>query len=95
MSELDNVKKSVKNIDFNKYKKIGISFSGGCDSTLLLYLLLKMFEEQNPNSYIIPITGVTINKGKWKLIKSQEILDYFICEFNSIKNKILERKKES
>lgn len=78
-------------LDFTKYKKIGMSFSGGCDSTLLFYLLLKMFEKESPDAEIIPITGITVNKGKWKLLKSQEIMDYYLQEFFSIKNKIKER----
>lgn len=78
-------------IDFKKYKKIGISFSGGCDSTLLLYFLLKIFHEKNPESEIYPITGIATNKGKWKLLRSQQILDDLINQFPSTKNKVKDR----
>lgn len=78
-------------IDFSKYKKIGISFSGGCDSSLLLYLLLRMVDDTYPDVEIIPITGITINKGKWKLFRSQEILDYYRSQFFNLKNIIKDR----
>jgi len=79
-------------LDFNEYKKIGIGFSGGCDSTLLFYLLLKLFEESKPNAKIIPITGITINKGKWKLLRSQQILDELLIQFPSCEKYVEDRQ---
>ena len=78
-------------IDFKKYKKIGLSFSGGCDSTLLFYYTLKMFRELKPDAMIIPITGINLDKGLWKKYRSQKILDILLEEFKDIKHQITER----
>lgn len=78
-------------IDFSKYKKIGLSFSGGCDSTLLFYLTLKMFRDLKPDAVIVPITGITLNKGLWKKDRSQKILDILLEEFSDVKSQVTER----
>ena len=41
--------------NLERFYKIGINLSGGCDSSLLLYFTLK---ELKPHQTIIPITGV-------------------------------------
>lgn len=79
------------NLDFQKYKKIGMSFSGGCDSTLLFYFLLKNISEKNSECEIYPITGITTNKGRWKLLRSQQIMDDLVNRFPAIKNKVKDR----
>ncbi len=80
-------------IDFSKYKKIGLKFSGGCDSTLLLYLLLSEIVDSKTDVKIIPITAINTNKGKWKLLRSQEILDYLITqEFPGVEHRVEERQ---
>ena len=78
-------------VDFSKHKKIGISFSGGCDSTLMLYFLLTMVEEDDVDVQIIPVTGINLEKGKWKLLRSQEILDHLLSEFPNAARKVGER----
>lgn len=81
------------NIPFNRYKKIGISFSGGADSTLMLYYLLRHFRNAKPDAIIVPITGITVNKGMFKQFKSQEILDLFLNHYYpDIAPKVMERK---
>lgn len=78
-------------IDFTKHKKIGLSFSGGCDSTLLFYYTLKMFQELQPDAEIVPITGITLDKGLWKKDRSQFLLDSLLAEFPDVANKVTER----
>ena len=78
--------------DFDKYKKIGISFSGGADSTLLLYLTFKIFQQEKPDAEIVPLTGITMNKGLWKEMRSQEILNIYLQWFPDVAEKVQPRR---
>ena len=44
------------------YKRIGLHLSGGADSALILYLLVKMIQERKDNDVLIyPITGYDVS----------------------------------
>ena len=52
-------------IDFTKFKRIGIAYSGGVDSHVLLHSMLKEFG--NSNLYALHINhGLTKNSDKWE-----------------------------
>jgi hypothetical protein len=59
--------------DWKDYKRVMLSFSGGSDSTLLLWLSLKLLETKKDTILQI-FTGVTPYKGKFKQFTSQEEL---------------------
>lgn len=64
-----------------KYKKIGISLSGGCDSSFLSFLVLKYFKDNNFNPPITFISGVIKKKGVWKIFYIQEIIDFLSTNY--------------
>jgi len=77
--------------DWEDGKDVCLSFSGGCDSTLLLYLSLVLLESK-PNTIFHTFTGVTPAKGLWKQFTSQEIFDGIILEHGQhVKDRIAPR----
>lgn len=70
-------------IDFDKYKKVGINLSGGCDSSLMLYFLCKVILKYNNFIKIIPITGVDL-KRPTNILNVESILDFMNEVFPTI-----------
>jgi len=68
-------------LDFEKFKRIGVSFSGGADSTLLFWLLMSVVEKEMPDVEITPLTGVTPQKGKFKQFTSGATIDRLRDDF--------------
>lgn len=60
MNTVNEFKQKIKNVIIdNKFNKIGISLSGGMDSSILLYILCDVISNDFNNQIkIIPITGV-------------------------------------
>jgi tRNA(Ile)-lysidine synthase TilS/MesJ len=63
-------------------KKIGIKLSGGADSSMVCYMLVKYLKETRPDVTIYPITAVVLAKPYQKIFAKQivnkisELLDY-------------------
>jgi hypothetical protein len=74
-------------IFFNKIQKsIGISFSGGADSTMLLYLLCRIITEFNLDTKIVAYTIIRSWEKKTRTDEAAEnILKYFKKKFPKIK----------
>lgn len=73
-------------IHFDKnFKKIGISFSGGADSSLLLYILCKLIKESGSECKIYPITMVRFFRDKpWLEHIAKDVYNYIKAEFPDI-----------
>ena len=69
------------NLDWKEHKKLILSFSGGSDSTLLMYLTMKKMQKMTDVTLQV-ITAVTPYKGKFKQFTSQENFDRMRREFN-------------
>lgn len=66
-------------------KNIGITFSGGVDSSLLLYILCNLIEKTNSNCRIHVIHFVRFFKSKWWIENiAKNIYDYFKQKFPDI-----------
>lgn len=78
------------NLDWKEYKKIMFSFSGGTDSTLLLWLCMNELKNK-PDTTLQVFTGVKPLKGKFQQFTSQEIFDMMRLEFIQFSDRILER----
>lgn len=59
-----------------KYKKLGISISGGADSALMTYLLFDHISKNNLPHEIYFVSGVIKSKGKWKKLFIEEIVEF-------------------
>jgi len=77
--------------DWKDYKNICLSFSGGADSTLLLWMCLKLLQEK-PNSTLHTFTGVTPAKGLWKQFTSGDTFDRMLNQFPGVKSQVRERR---
>ena len=56
----------LNQIDFTRFNRIGIAYSGGVDSHVLLHSMLKEFG--NSNLYALHIDhGLTKNSDKWEI----------------------------
>lgn len=73
-------------IHFDKRaKKLGIAFSGGVDSTLLLYILCKIIKDSNLMTKVYPITMIRFNETKpWLEKISTEVHAYLKNMFPGI-----------
>lgn len=61
----------------NRYTSIGINFSGGTDSTMLLYLLAKFIKKSNLKTKIFPISVIRFyDLDNFSETTRQNILDY-------------------
>ena len=70
--------------DFNA-KNIGINFSGGADSTLLLYVLCKIISENNLPTKIHPIHNIRFYKEKpWLPQMAKNCYNYLKLRFGNI-----------
>lgn len=81
-------KNSQDTIEFNNItiptniKKIGIKLSGGADSAVVCYMLVKYLKEERPDIILHPITSVSINKPYQQIFaervvkKISDLLDY-------------------
>lgn len=65
-----------------KYKKLGISLSGGSDSAFMSYLLFDHITKNSLDHEIYFVSGIIRSKGKWKKFYTEEIVD-FITDKNS------------
>lgn len=72
---------------FNKIQKaIGISFSGGADSTMLLYLLCRIIQEFDLDTKIVAYTIIRSWEKKTRTDEAAEnVLNYFREKFPKIK----------
>ena len=68
-------------LDFDKFKRVAVSLSGGADSTLLFWLLMTMVEQVMPDIEITPLTGVMPYKGMFKQFTSQATIDKLRLDF--------------
>ena len=75
--KLDN-----QEVDFfipEKYKKIAVNCSGGADSSILLYLLVKYLEENNRHdTKITVLTCAHDFKGRWNARNSTAVINFTI-----------------
>lgn len=71
--------------DFNFFqnKTIGLSMSGGADSTLLCYLIAKSIDEKELNTTIIPYNGYDVSLPHDSL-KLLEIINYIQTKFPNV-----------
>ena len=76
--------------DWKDYKRVMLSFSGGSDSTLLLWLSLNLLETKK-DTILQVFTGVTPYKGKFKQFTSQENFDLMREEFSHLKDRVPDR----
>ena len=76
--------------DWKDYKRVMLSFSGGSDSTLLLWLSLNLLETKK-DTILQVFTGVTPYKGKFKQFTSQENFDLMREEFSNLKDRVPDR----
>ena len=54
------------------YKKVGVQLSGGADSALILYLLVKMAQERNEEIFLYPVTGYDVTSPSIVTYESAE-----------------------
>lgn len=54
------------------FKSIGVQLSGGLDSALILYLLVKMAQDRKDGVYIYPVTGYDVSKPSIKPYETVE-----------------------
>jgi hypothetical protein len=80
-------KNTNQSIDFSipeKYKKIAVNCSGGADSSILLYTLIKYLEENNrTDTTITVLTCANDLKGRWNAKNAAKVINYIIekkCE---------------
>lgn len=78
--------------DWKDYKRPMLSFSGGADSTLLLWLSLNLLETKPDDVSLHVFTGVTPFKGKFKQFTSQENFDMMREEFSHLKDRVPDRR---
>lgn len=65
-----------------KFKKIGITMSGGADSSLLFYILCKLIQDTNSECKIYPITMVRNYDDKpWDEIVQDNVYSWFYKKF--------------
>ena len=76
--------------DWKDYKKILFSFSGGADSTLLLWLSMNELRNK-PDTILQVFTGVTPYKGMFKQFTSQENFDRIRSEFPDVADRVPDR----
>ena len=68
-----------------KFKKIGITMSGGADSTMLFYILCKLIEDTGSECKIYPITMIRNYKDKpWDEIVQDNVYNWFYKKFPNI-----------
>jgi len=77
--------------DWGDFKHPMLSFSGGTDSTLLLWLSLNVLETKPEDVTLQVFTGVTPDKGLFKQFTSQENFDKMLSEFPHLKNRVPDR----
>ncbi len=77
--------------DWKDYKNPMLSFSGGADSTLLLWLSLQLLETKPKDVTLNVFTGVTPAKGKFKQFTSQENFDKMLSEFPQVRDRVPDR----
>lgn len=80
----------IVDFDWKDYENICLSFSGGADSTLMLWLALNSLQHK-PNTTLHTFTGVTPAKGKFKQFTSQEIFDDMVSHFPQHNDRIEDR----
>lgn len=80
-------KYGIVNLNWKDKKKIILNFSGGADSTLLLWLCLKNIKNKQ-NTVIQVFTDITKKKGTFKRFTSQEIFDIIRLENSDIINNV-------
>lgn len=67
------------------FKRIGVSFSGGADSTLLLYILCKLIRDTNSSCKIYPITMIRFFRDKpWLEHVAVDVFNKLNTEFSDI-----------
>lgn len=73
-------------IHFNRQsKRIGITFSGGADSTLLLFILANLIKTNNMDCKIYPLTNIRFHETKpWLEYISTDVLKYLQSMFPGI-----------
>ncbi len=73
-------------IHFDKsFKRIGISFSGGADSSLLFYILCKLITDSGIDCKIYPITMIRFYKDKpWLESVANDVYEYIKKKFPEI-----------
>ena len=68
-----------------KFKKIGITMSGGADSTMLFYILCNLIENTGSKCKIYPITMIRNYKDKpWDEIVQDNVYNWFYKKFPNI-----------
>lgn len=76
-----------QNIDFEiseQYKKIAVNCSGGADSSILLYTLVKYLEENNrTDTKIIVLTCANDLKGRWNARNATNVINFVIENTNT------------
>lgn len=60
----------------NDFKKIGINLSGGCDSSLVMFMTCRELVERNSDAVIHPVTGVH-NARPTNIWNAREIVELF------------------
>lgn len=73
-------------IPFNpSHENIGVMFSAGADSTILLYILCKIIQEFGYSTKIVPITVVRFwETQKWAPAAKKRVYDYLKSQFPNI-----------
>ena len=61
-----------------KYKKIAVNCSGGADSSILLYILVKYIKDKNIDAKISVITCSTDVKDRWTGRKAEAVINFII-----------------
>jgi hypothetical protein len=68
-----------------KWKRIGISFSGGADSSLLLYILCKLIKDTNSNCKIYPISLIRFHNEKpWLEHMARDVYSWIDAQYPNI-----------
>lgn len=63
----------------DEYKKIAVNCSGGADSSILLYTLVKYLEENNKtDTKITVLTCANDLKGRWNARNAAKVIDFVI-----------------
>lgn len=69
----------------SNFERIGLSMSGGADSSLLFYILCKLIEETNSQCKIYPITMIRGYKSKpWDEVVQTNVYNWFKTRFPNI-----------